>query len=123
MYSKSDNSVPLTGTILPIVMAYGSRQDNNGLNDYKYYAFIDNMGNVSTYDKELRSFVDIDGNVSVSVPFFSTQAMILPNIANKKNDQGMEVWAYSERNPYSDIEDKTTGFVSEFARKNDDILN
>ena len=122
IYSRSDNSIPLTGNILPIVMAYGSRIDNNGLSDSKYYAFIDNTGNVSTYDKELKSFVDIAGNVAVKIPFFSSQAMILPSIASEKNDQAVEVWAYSDQNPYGDIEDKSTGFVTEFARINNELL-
>lgn len=122
IYSRADNSIPLTGTILPIVMAYGTRTDNTGLSDSKYYAFIDNTGNVSTYDKELKSFVDIAGNVTVKVPFFSSQAMILPSIASEKNNQAVEVWAYSDQNPYEDIEDKSTGFVTDFARINNELL-
>ena len=103
-------------------MAYGTRIDNTGLSDSKYYAFIDNTGNVSTYDKELKSFVDIAGNVNVKVPFFSSQVMILPSTASEKNNQAVEVWAYSDQNPYEDIEDKSTGFVTDFARINNELL-
>ncbi len=122
MFDKSDNTIPLSGKILPLVMTYGSRIGLNGLSEPKYYTFVDNAGNVSTFDKEQKMFIDISGNIDINIPFFSTQVMIYPSKVIKKNSQAVEVWAYSDENPYNTIEDKSVGFVTDFAKINNNLI-
>ena len=102
-------------------MTYGTRKDKNGRDDNRYYAFVDVAGNVSTYDKELKTFIDIDGNVDVDVPFFSTEAKILSSKVSESNSLGAEIWSYSEQNPYSDISD-TSSMINSFVKENNDLL-
>ena len=120
-FSSLDDTLPFKSKILPIVMAYGTRKSKTGSSEYRYYSFIDSAGNVSTFDKELKTFVDVDGNVSVKVPFFSSTAMILPSVAKERGNTAVEVWAYTERNPYSDTDDADK-LITSFAKTNNDLL-
>lgn len=79
VYSSSNNSLPFNNNILPVVIAYGSRQNSNGDYEERYYSFIDVKGNVSSYDRELKDFIDISGTVPVEIPYFSTEALIIPS--------------------------------------------
>ncbi len=79
VYSSSNNSLPFNNDILPVVIAYGSRQNSNGDYEERYYSFIDVKGNVSSYDRELKDFIDISGTVPVEIPYFSTEALIIPS--------------------------------------------
>ena len=103
-------------------MTYGNRKNKFGIDDTRYYSFVDVVGNVSTYDKELETFIDIDGNVDVSVPFFSTEVKILSSKVSQGKSLGAEVWAYSNRNPYLDISDSSS-MLNDFVKRNDDLLN
>lgn len=80
-YSISGNEVPLYNEILPIIIAYGDRINSDGNTERRYLSFIDIKGNVITYDKELKTFVDISGYVDIDVPYFSTEAIIYPSKA------------------------------------------
>jgi hypothetical protein len=121
-YSISEGTLPFNNKILPLVMAYGNRKNKFGIDDTRYYSFVDVVGNVSTYDKELETFIDIDGNVDVSVPFFSTEVKILSSKVSQGESLGAEVWAYSNRNPYLDISDSSS-MLNDFVKRNDDLLN
>lgn len=79
VYSSSNNSLPFKNEILPVVIAYGSRQNISGNYEERYYSFIDVKGNVSSYDRELKDFIDISGTVPVEIPYFSTEALIIPS--------------------------------------------
>ena len=79
VYSSSNNSLPFKNEILPIVIAYGSRQNISGNYEERYYSFIDVRGNVSSYDRELKDFIDISGSVPVEIPYFSTEALVIPS--------------------------------------------
>jgi len=81
-YSKAYDEIPLYNKILPIVICYGTRE--NG--DTRYLSFADEKGNVITYDKELKTFIDISGYVDVDVPHFSTEAMIYPSKTKPLDD-------------------------------------
>ena len=120
-FSSLDDTLPFKSNILPIVMAYGTRKASDGTDEYRYYSFMDAAGNVSTFDKELKTFVDVDGNVSVKVPFFSSSAMILPSVAKERGSRSVEVWAYTTRNPYSDTSEADK-LITSFAKINDDLL-
>lgn len=80
-YSISGNEVPLYNEILPIIIAYGDRTNSDGNTERRYLSFVDIKGNVITYDKELKTFIDISGYVDIDVPYFSTEAMIYPSKA------------------------------------------
>ena len=121
-YSISEGTLPFNNKILPLVMTYGNRKNKFGIDDTRYYSFVDVVGNVSTYDKELETFIDIDGNVDVSVPFFSTEVKILSSKVSQGKSLGAEVWAYSNRNPYLDISDSSS-MLNDFVKRNDDLLN
>ena len=82
VYSSSNNSLPFKNEILPVVIAYGSRQNISGNYEERYYSFIDVKGNVSSYDRELKDFIDISGTVPVEIPYFSTEALIIPSEVN-----------------------------------------
>ena len=84
-YSKAFDEIPLYNKILPIVICYGTRE--NG--DTRYLSFADEKGNVITYDKELKTFIDISGYVDVDVPHFSTEAMIYPSKTKALDDNNI----------------------------------
>lgn len=119
-FSSLDDTLPFDSDILPIVMAYGTRTASDGSVESRYYSFVNKSGNVSTFDKELKTFVDVDGNVSVKVPFFSSNAFILPSVAKERNSKAVEVWAYTDRNPY--IDTPTENLTASFAKTNNDLL-
>lgn len=81
-YSRADNEIPLYNQILPIIIVYGERENDSGNTEPRYLSFVDIKGNLVTYDKEIKSFIDISGYVDVEIPFFSTEAMIYPSKSN-----------------------------------------
>lgn len=84
-YLRANNEIPLYNQILPIVIIYGERENSNGNTEARYLSFVDMKGNLVTYDKELKSFIDISGYVDVEIPFFSTEAIIYPSKCNSLN--------------------------------------
>ena len=81
-YLRADNEIPLYNQILPIIIVYGERENDSGNTEPRYLSFVDIKGNLVTYDKEIKSFIDISGYVDVEIPFFSTEAMIYPSKSN-----------------------------------------
>ena len=79
---RADNEIPLYNQILPIIIVYGERENDSGNTEPRYLSFVDIKGNLVTYDKEIKSFIDISGYVDVEIPFFSTEAMIYPSKSN-----------------------------------------
>lgn len=81
-YLKADNEIPLPSEILPLVITYDEREGADGNVEARYLSFVDVDGNLVTYDKELKTFIDISGFVDVEIPFFSTEAMVYPSKSN-----------------------------------------
>ena len=81
-YLRADNEIPLDNMILPLIIVYGERKNDNGNLEARYLSFVDVKGNLVTYDKELKTFIDISGYVDIEIPFFSTEAMIYPSKSN-----------------------------------------
>jgi len=102
-YSLDDTSIafPFASAILPIVGAFGSRTNSVGETEARYYVFVDVNGNVSTFDRDTRAFVNVDGTVEVDIPYMSAELMIFPSKAVKEGSIGKQIWAYSSSNPYS----------------------
>ena len=86
-YLRADNEIPLYNIILPLVIVYGERENKQGNLEARYLSFVDIKGNLITYDKELKSFIDISGYVDIEIPFFSTEAMIYPSKSNLMTDK------------------------------------
>ena len=84
-YLRANNEIHFYNQILPIVIVYGERENSSGNAEARYLSFVDMKGNLVTYDKELKSFIDISGYVDVEIPFFSTEAMIYPSKSNSLN--------------------------------------
>lgn len=89
-YYRANDEIPLSNEILPIVINYGVRNvDNENTTDTRYLSFVDIKGNIVTYDKELKTFIDISGYVDIDVPHFSTEAMIYPSKIKTFNDDNI----------------------------------
>lgn len=103
-YSYDDNSLPFVNKeLVPFIGVYGERTNPNGEIEPRYYVFFDINGNVASYDKELKAFVDISGYVNVNIPYFSTQAHIFPSnmvVPSKVNHVKCEVWASGNETPF-----------------------
>ena len=85
-YHRSNNEIPLSNNILPIVIAYDERINSDNVTECRYLSFVDKEGNLITYDKELKSFIDVSGYVDIDVPHFSTEAIIYPSKSNLLTD-------------------------------------
>lgn len=97
IYSEDTNNYPFDNDILPAVMIYS---DKNNLINNRYILFTDVKGNVSTFDKIGKKFIDIGGEIDVSVPFFSSELFIYPSKIVKLGSKGIRVWSYSTNSPY-----------------------
>ena len=97
-YSIGDTNSPFVYDILPVVFSYKSGNTYDG---DRFLVFTDIKGNVSTFDRNLKVFVDVNGNIDVSVPYFSTECSILPAKVIDEGSVGKRVWAFNSDNPYS----------------------
>lgn len=95
-YTSANNEIPLSNEILPLVVAYGDRTNSDGNTERRYLSLVDIKGNVVTYDRELKTFVDASGYVDVDVPYFSTEAVIFPSKVNNTTTIEEEVTATAE---------------------------
>jgi hypothetical protein len=91
---------PLKENLLPIVLTYGELE--NVLTRYRYYLFIDIMGNIVTFDVKTKEFISIEGLEDVNIPYLSGELIILPSKVADKGSIGRRVWGFSENNPYSE---------------------
>lgn len=81
-YYRTDNEIPLANDIVPIIIVYDERTNSNNEAECRYLSFVDVKGNLVTYDKELKTFIDVSGYVDVDIPYFSTEAIIFPSKSN-----------------------------------------
>lgn len=90
-----------------------------GEND-RSVTFIDTTGNVYTYDRVLKKFMDVNGEIGVDIPYFSSEIKILPCKIDM-NKEGINVakriWAFSNESPYN-----SSMYGDEGISKKDDTL-
>ena len=53
------------------------------------------------YIINLKKFVDVNGEISVDVPYFSTEIKIYPSKIISGGNVAKRVWAFSATNPYT----------------------
>ena len=90
--SFTDTSYPFNEELITTVSSY---------NDDRFIIFTDIYGNISTYDRNLKKFVDVNGEISVDVPYFSTEIKIYPSKIISGGNVAKRVWAFSTTNPYT----------------------
>lgn len=94
VYSGID--YPFNENLLNSVSTY----TKEGYEPNRFIVFTDKKGNVSTYDRDLKVFVDVNGEISVDVPFFSSEIKIYPTKVKIEGQVAKRVWAFSDQNPY-----------------------
>lgn len=90
--SFTDTSYPFNEELITTVSSY---------DDDRFIVFTDIYGNISTYDRNLKKFVDVNGEISVDVPYFSTEIKIYPSKIISGGNVAKRVWAFSANNPYT----------------------
>lgn len=111
---KNSSDYPFGSTNVPLkqVFVYGE-------ND-RSVTFIDTTGNVYTYDRVLKKFMDVNGEIGVDIPYFSSEIKILPCKIDM-NKEGINVakriWAFSNESPYN-----SSMYGDEGISKKDDTL-
>lgn len=117
-YATFDSSeYPFNNEVIYNISGYGKV---DGTDDLRFIVFVDVKGNVSTYDRQLSLFVDVNGEIDATIPYFSTEAKILPSKVVDVGSVGKRVWAYRPNNPYSTNENREPDNISV---KDDSMLN